>query len=292
MSALFSARLICRVVACGLQRCGPVFLLLLCCVQGCVIPAFGPPTNSSGARTGLSRAAIASIRVGETTMQEVLLKLGEPDLVSADGRTFAYRSERDLAFVVFAAGGSGVAGPVSERRYLSIEFDGQGVVSKLARPLDWLKVKSPEDFIGRKKFIRSESSLPAGADSSRETLHGEEVLMSGPAAQYRGPMWGSAWERHLASPSADAVQGDLVLTRSALHFHEFSQPEPTLSLRFDQMTECKLDSWGSPRWLMVRSGEKDVHYFIITNSRRTSNDGKATAAVCEFIRARMKQHAQ
>jgi hypothetical protein len=65
-----------------------------------------------------------------TSKEEVLLKLGEPDLVLNRESIFVYRWEMVAAY--FAAGGfgAGVAGPIQRTKFLIIEFDDKNVVSR------------------------------------------------------------------------------------------------------------------------------------------------------------------
>jgi hypothetical protein len=65
-----------------------------------------------------------------TSKEDVLLKLGEPDLVLNREKIFVYRWEMVAAY--FAAGGfgAGVAGPIQRTKFLIIEFDDKNVVSR------------------------------------------------------------------------------------------------------------------------------------------------------------------
>ena len=100
---------------------------------GClVLPV---PTNRVGpySRKDISPAAIDSLAVSQTTREQVLLLLGEPDAWSADGSEYRYHWERvkwDIIWVV-AAGNSAEGGdiPIYKNYNLLISFDPAGIVS-------------------------------------------------------------------------------------------------------------------------------------------------------------------
>ena len=91
----------------------------------------------TGSRHNLNPQTEASLRVGETTKEEVLLLLGEPDLVSDDGQELGYAWTKVKALVFIAAGsaGGGVGGGAAsgelERSYvLSVSFDSSNRVTQ------------------------------------------------------------------------------------------------------------------------------------------------------------------
>ena len=67
--------------------------------------------------------------VKETTSKEdVLLKLGEPDLVLNRERIFVYRWEMVAAYFFVGGYGGGAAGPIQRPHFLIIEFDDENIV--------------------------------------------------------------------------------------------------------------------------------------------------------------------
>jgi hypothetical protein len=103
--------------------------------SGClIIPT--PESDSGNARANLNPQSITNIQPAITTIQDVILALGEPDAVSPDERKLVYRSEK-IVGVWFIAGGYNADGGVLTRdRYLLIELDERGVVQsrKLSAP--------------------------------------------------------------------------------------------------------------------------------------------------------------
>jgi len=63
-----------------------------------------------------------------TNKEEVLLKLGEPDLVLNYERIFVYRWEMVAAYFFVGAYYSGTGGPIQRSNFLIIEFDDKNIV--------------------------------------------------------------------------------------------------------------------------------------------------------------------
>ena len=63
-----------------------------------------------------------------TSKEEVLLKLGEPDLVLSHERIFVYRWEMVAAYFFVGGYGAGAAGPIQRPHFLIIEFDDKNIV--------------------------------------------------------------------------------------------------------------------------------------------------------------------
>jgi len=65
-----------------------------------------------------------------TSKEEVLLNLGEPDLVLNHERIFVYRWEMVAAYFAVGAYGGGAVGPIQRTSFLIIEFDDRNKVSR------------------------------------------------------------------------------------------------------------------------------------------------------------------
>jgi hypothetical protein len=65
-----------------------------------------------------------------TSKEEVLLKLGEPDLVLNHERIFVYRWEMVAAYFFVGGYGAGTGGPIQRTSFLIIEFDDKNRVSR------------------------------------------------------------------------------------------------------------------------------------------------------------------
>jgi len=65
-----------------------------------------------------------------TNKEEVLLKLGEPDLVLDREKIFVYRWEMVAAYFFVGAYYSGGGGPLQRPHFLIIEFDDKSIVAR------------------------------------------------------------------------------------------------------------------------------------------------------------------
>jgi hypothetical protein len=65
-----------------------------------------------------------------TNKEEVLLKLGEPDVVLNHERIFVYRWEMVAAYFFVGAYYSGTGGPIQRPHFLIIEFDDRNIVAR------------------------------------------------------------------------------------------------------------------------------------------------------------------
>jgi len=65
-----------------------------------------------------------------TSKEEVLLQLGEPDLVLNRERIFVYRWEMVAAYFFIGGYGGGTGGPIQRSHFLIIEFDDRNKVSR------------------------------------------------------------------------------------------------------------------------------------------------------------------
>jgi hypothetical protein len=65
-----------------------------------------------------------------TSKEEVLLKLGEPDLVLNRERIFVYRWEMVAAYFFVGGAGGGAGGPIQRTNFLIIEFDDMNRVNR------------------------------------------------------------------------------------------------------------------------------------------------------------------
>lgn len=103
--------------------------------QGClIIPV---PHQAAGSRGTIGEERARFLRAGETTREEVLLTLGEPEEVLDDERFFVYRWERALTTTViifFPYAPVGASGTVITARHrFRIEFDDRGLVKSVER---------------------------------------------------------------------------------------------------------------------------------------------------------------
>lgn len=96
--------------------------LVLSSQIGCLIWPF-PTGHLLAGRGRISPHYAESLKVGQSTREDVLLHLGEPDEVLEGGKVFIYRWTEARGFFAMAASGSGVAIPFPGHRALRLEFD-------------------------------------------------------------------------------------------------------------------------------------------------------------------------
>jgi len=112
------------------------FLYSLC--VGCIpIPTATHTPKELNTRGEIDAKALEFMRVGSTSREEVLLKLGEPDAVRKDERYFLYRWVTVHGYIAAYGGGGEYIG---KKRYdLLIEFDDKGVVKRYGDIEEWAR---------------------------------------------------------------------------------------------------------------------------------------------------------
>jgi len=121
-----------------------VFLYSLC--VGCVIvPTPEHTPKEINTRGEIDTKVFESKRVGSTSKEEVLLKLGEPDGVWKDERYFLYRWGTVRGYVgTYGSSRRGYVG--AERHHWLIEFDEEDVIKQLGDFETWAaKVQGQKD---------------------------------------------------------------------------------------------------------------------------------------------------
>jgi len=235
----------------------------LCCLTlaGCIIIPT-PQFNSGNARRNLGPDTPARFEPGKSTRTDVLLALGEPDAVSADERTLAYRSEKVAAYLLVGGYGTGAAAPLTRDEYLVCEFDARGRLTKVERSTQW----------GSAKLERKVA--PSGS-------------VGGPTAKVRidtRASWLSGVDDYRTKGFADAkwVQGRLVLTDTELRFFsrsDFGNAPPALSLPLRTLSAASEDRifigsllavhtrsgksyafqiWGDHKWTIDRNKQSEL----------------------------------
>jgi outer membrane protein assembly factor BamE (lipoprotein component of BamABCDE complex) len=118
-----------------------MIVLFLC--GGCVI--IPTPEHVDVGRGSLGNERLASIRTGVTNKEEVLLSLGEPDMVWKHERIFAYRWVMVSGYVVAVTGGAGAA---TNPHFFLIEFDDRDIVKRFElRKQGIFSSRNPSDEI-------------------------------------------------------------------------------------------------------------------------------------------------
>lgn len=115
-------------------------LLLLAGSTGCLIWPF-PTGGLLSGRGRIRPADTAPFRVGSTTREEVLLRLGEPDAVEGGGQLLVYRwTEARGFFALTGGGGQALVIPFPGHRQVRFHFDEKArlerVETGVPRPAD------------------------------------------------------------------------------------------------------------------------------------------------------------
>jgi hypothetical protein len=103
-------------------------LLLILFSSACVV--IPTPEHRLGGRVPCDDEKTTFIVKETTSKEDVLLKLGEPDLVLNRERIFVYRWEMVAAYFVVGGYGAGAMGPISRPHFLIIEFDDKNIAAR------------------------------------------------------------------------------------------------------------------------------------------------------------------
>lgn len=133
---------------------------VLAFTQGCmIVPIPTPEHNFSEwspaenpqdfySRKNLSKSSTNSIIAGRTTKAEVILHLGEPDLVSEDGRRMVYRWTKVRGYMVIMVPGGGATPAIPKNYYLVIDFNEQDLaVNREIKSAGWFREYSAENLL-------------------------------------------------------------------------------------------------------------------------------------------------
>jgi hypothetical protein len=103
------------------------FLLILFSAACVVIPT---PEHRDHGRVPCDEEKTTFMVKETTSKEEVLLKLGEPDLVLNHERIFVYRWEMVAAYFIVGGYGAGAIGPIQRPHFLIIEFNDKNIISR------------------------------------------------------------------------------------------------------------------------------------------------------------------
>lgn len=264
------------------RRAGMLAILL--CSSGCIAIPIPTPEHTpmdTVTRQNIGPDTTEWIQPGKTSLTDVLLKLGEPDQVSPDGRKLAYRWQKVRAYVLVGVPGGGDVVPWLKDYYLVIECDLGGVVRN-KRISDRLLIKASLQEL----FESGAAAAGPVADA--------EINISGPAEWFPG-VNGYDWLRKKWWTMGDppkGTRGQVILTTNALYFQERGQllnGTPALALRFEGLSECHLDKYGLGRRLVVWTKMGEVHSFTFWGAREMMEDRKAAESAFGIVQSRIRQ---
>lgn len=103
--------------------------IVMVLLAGCIVVPLPEHALLRG-RGSISEKDIAFFGVGETTREDVLLQLGEPDLVLSQERSMVYYWQVSHGYFFVGGYGSGAAGPIAKDYLLMLEFDHAGYLDR------------------------------------------------------------------------------------------------------------------------------------------------------------------
>jgi len=106
--------------------------IVLVLLAGCIVVPL-PEHALLGGRGAISEQDSASLGVGETIREFVLLTFGEPDLVLNQQNIFIYHWQVSQGYFLVGGYGAGAAGPIAKDYLLMLEFDQEGRLSRFER---------------------------------------------------------------------------------------------------------------------------------------------------------------
>jgi hypothetical protein len=118
----------------------PFFAFLL---PACII--IPTPQHYVGGRFDIDYATIDSVKPGTTSKEDVLLRLGEPDLVIKNERVLGYRWQKAQAYLIAGGPGAGGGGPIMTTYLLLLEFDENNVLLRAELKSKLLTTRSSLD---------------------------------------------------------------------------------------------------------------------------------------------------
>jgi len=139
------------------------FLLILFSSACIVIPT---PEHRLGGRVPCDDEKTAFIVQDTTSKEEVLLKLGEPDLVLNQETIFVYRWEMVAAYFFIGGYGAGTGGPIQRPYFLIIEFNDKNFISRHEVRASVFSSSTPSVEIFKSPKQSTNASAPESSTSS------------------------------------------------------------------------------------------------------------------------------
>jgi hypothetical protein len=245
-------------------------LLLAMGTTGCIIIP-SPFTDTNYARTNLNKLTLEQFVPAKTTVEEVVLALGEPDAVSADEHKLAYRSQRVVAFFFIYPVAASESEIEQERLYV-FEFDSQGRLMKATQ---------------QGQFSLPELNLDKdNTNCVPVSIAGERLWRSCPHSFWFAGVNGY---RDDEAFTRSGTPGRLLLTESNLYFFSnlrFANAEPTVKVPLSSVIEARVDKCAFGQRLVVRFKPDGVESFEIAKTGGLWRDKAAMRSACEFIQSK------
>ena len=280
-TSLETGRVVVEFPACGGQECPRsvkygvsvgLAILLTSLLSGCIVIPFSN-RETGNARKDLGQATANQIDPGTATIEDVILELGEPDAVSPDERTIAYRSQRSVAAWIIAGGYSTGGGTIDEVRFLVIEFDEHGIVRRCQATNQMTSLFSPP--------IRDTPQAVIATPIS--SIGDEPVRLSGIGD------WFPDYELTAWKIPPTQRSGRVLLTDSRICYLSHDQlgnSAPLFSMDYQSIAECKLCTSFSVKWIILRTKEGKAHSLMVWKTSWTDNE--LTKRIVSFIQSKIQ----
>ena len=258
--------------------------------SGCIlIPT--PHYYATGSRKNLSEQSTNMIRSEVDTIEDVLLKLGEPDAVSPDERRMVYSSKKIIGqmFVIGVDTDGSDLPDVPQFYFLDVMLDDKDVVTN-------------REFSKVGTYLKQAAAFPRERNDVllNGSIGGEKIIIGSRAMWSPGPGAGAAAPESILTtlfrglghgfglcraPRNLRVSGCLMLTGSNLYFLKTTQwlnEQPALSLSYDSLSECRLGENSPGRGPALVVDTKDNHCYVF------DFDGGSAESACNLIQSKIK----
>ena len=253
---------------------------------GClIIPT--PHSDSGYARTNVNQRVQLQFLPGRTTREDVIMALGEPDVVSRDECCLAYRSEKIVALWILAGasqeGGGAMGGTIYKNYFYIFEFNPEGFYQTNRLTGQYGLVQGMDEPQLKLPAIKSNYANSVPAAEAGETVRHE----------YPKCFWlaGVDGYRSKGSTYIMGLPGQLLLTESNLVFvldSQFANSEPALKVPLASVIEVRVDNWLLARRLVICLDTQAIHSFSIQKPGGIWQDKAAMLAECAFIQSKIK----
>lgn len=254
-------------------------LALAICSTGCLVL---PVNSDSGyARTNLNQLTVQQFTPDVSTFEDVVVALGEPDAISSDERTVAYRSEKLIVTWFVATESGSFEGAIHRERFYLLEFDPQARLQNVIQHKAWAAAMT----FGGEAMLRP---LNLEADAVPANLAREQVRRVYPKCFWYLSANGRQNQRTDDLPVAS---GRLLLSDSNLFFisnTQLANTDPALKLSLAAVTEARLEKHLFSQFLVVHSYPDACNAFAIWKTNAFGQDGTAMQDAFEFIQSKMK----
>jgi outer membrane protein assembly factor BamE (lipoprotein component of BamABCDE complex) len=232
-------------------------------LAGCIVIPTPPHRTDQTTRGNVDKHSVETVKPGES-LADVLLRLGEPDEVSLDGRQVAYRWDRTWAYWFVGGGNAAAGGAFTRSRALVIDLDDRNRVVAAAVPADNLasRPKSAEVFTpehGGRNTSKAAAALRDGSEFNR--YRGESVEFRAECLLYPGfdgtELAKRNYFQNLGRYPQSRLGGEMVATTAGLHFKRagaLGTDPPELSFRFADLASLECARAGFQEWVVVKQG--------------------------------------